>query len=34
MGASSQEVIDASPRSGRTRLIVWDGDRPRDAYLA
>ncbi|MGV9777342.1 hemolysin family protein [Streptosporangium sp. NPDC003464] len=39
-GAPPQEVIDTSARSRRTRLVVWDGDRPagvihvRDAYLA
>lgn len=39
-GAEPQEVIDTSARAGRTRLVVWDGDRPagvvhvRDAYLA
>ncbi|MEV0197135.1 hypothetical protein [Nonomuraea sp. NPDC050691] len=38
--ASAQEVVDASARTGRTRLLVWDGDRAlgavhvRDAYLA
>ncbi|WP_214107461.1 hemolysin family protein [Acrocarpospora catenulata] len=38
--ATPQEVIDASARSGRTRLIAWNGEDPagavhlRDAYLA
>ncbi|MEV6865653.1 hemolysin family protein [Streptosporangium subroseum] len=38
--APAQEVIDLCARSGRTRLVVWDADRPtgvvhvRDAYLA
>ncbi|MFF5207088.1 hemolysin family protein [Streptosporangium sp. NPDC000396] len=39
-GAPVQEVVDTCARTGRTRLVVWDGDRPagvihvRDAYLA
>ncbi|GAA2868708.1 hemolysin family protein [Streptosporangium fragile] len=38
--APPQEVIDTSARTGRTRLVVWDGERlagvahVRDAYLA
>ncbi|MEU0484140.1 hemolysin family protein [Streptosporangium sp. NPDC006013] len=38
--ASAQEIVGTSARTRRTRLVVWDGDRPagvvhvRDAYLA